>query len=270
MELISQLVSGYKPVVGVVHLPPLPGSPLAIDLDYAVDYAVEEARKLEEAGVDAVIVENYGDRPYPLDTAGRLSLASMAVVVREVVRSVSLPVGVNMLRNSAADALAAAYAAGASFIRVNGYCELRASPEGVMTPRARELEELRSLLPRRVAVLADVDVKHSYPLASGYDPAVSLAECVERGLPDAVVVTGPRTGEAPEPGYVAALAAARRSTPLLVGSGVGPHNVRLYWRLADGFIVATSLKRGGVTAGRYDVEKVRRFVELVRELRRKG
>ena len=63
---IKELFSVSKPIIGVVHLPPLPGSPLyrGEDLENIVDYAVLEARKLAEGGVDGVIVENYGDNTH--------------------------------------------------------------------------------------------------------------------------------------------------------------------------------------------------------------
>jgi membrane complex biogenesis BtpA family protein len=268
MELISLLLSGYRPILGVVHLPALPGSPGAIDLDYAIDYAVREVRKLEDAGLDGVIVENFGGKPYSRRSISRLELTSLTVVVREVVRSTSLIVGVNVLRSSALDALAVAYAAGASFIRVNMYCEPRIAPEGVIEPVARQLESLRRGLSTHISVLADIDVKHSYPLAHRYDPLRAARECIERGSAEALVVTGPATAEPPEPGYVAALASIREQAPLLLGSGVSESNIELYWNLVDGFIVATSLKVGARTANSYSAERLRKLVDRVKRLRR--
>ncbi len=262
MALTRLLVSDCKPLIVVIHLPRL----LQRDPDYVIDYAVSEAKTVEEAGADAIIVENYGDTPYVRNRLSRLELAVLTAVVREVVKTVSLPVGVNALRNAAVDALAAAYAGNASFIRVNSYCELREAPEGLLQPIARKLELLRKSLPRRIEVLADIDVKHSYPLVNEYDAATRLRECVERGQPDAVIVTGHATGEAPPPGYVAALREAAKPLPILLGSGLSTENIKLYWSLVDGFIVGTSVKKNRTTVNRVDSALLKKLVETKKKL----
>ncbi len=269
MDLISALLSGYKPLIAVIHLPPLTGSPLAVDPSYVIDNAVNEARKAAEAGVDALIVENYGDKPYAVEPRDE-NVALMSVVVHEVVKETGLPVGVSILRLGWRAALAVATASRASFVRINSYCEVRSSPEGILNPVAAELERFRATLPRRVLVLADIDVKHSKPLEHGYNPAERLAECRERGLADAFIVTSSRTGEPPLPGYVAALKAVADVTPILVGSGVSAENIRVYWDVADGFIVGSYLKKHGVTVNSIDVRRVSKIIEIVGQLRRRG
>ncbi len=198
-----------KPLIGVIHLPPLPGAPLYMEgpydkvgLEELVEYALREARSYAESGFDAVIVENYGDNPYP-PRPGPLQVAAMTRVAAELAKEYrgEMLIGVNMLRNGGLEALAVAYASNADFIRVNSLCETRITPEGVIEPESRRLSTAFKLLKmygseRRIKVLADIDVKHSYPLAR-YTIRDLAKECLERsGIPvEALIITGRLTGD---------------------------------------------------------------------------
>ncbi len=270
MRMGHGLVFEAKPVIGVVHLPPLPGSPRwnpEERLDAILERALSDARALEEGGVDAIIVENYGDAPYAIRVREPETLAATSIVVHEIVKSVAIPVGVSLLRNSGPEAVAIAAVTGASFIRVNAFCEPRASPEGILEPVARDTLLKARALGWRGQILADVDVKHSLPLSPGYDPRWALRETLHRCKPDAIIVSGARTGEAPDPGYVAALRSNAPGVKIVLGSGATPDNIRLYWRLVDGFIVGTYFKLDGVTTNPVDRERVRKMMSLVKRLR---
>jgi len=278
-----------KPLIGVIHLPPLPGSPgyrrarfpdvggSTWGFEDIVEYAVNQARVYESSGFDGVIVENYGDKPYPL-RASVGQVAAMVRIVSSVVKSTSIPVGVNMLRNSGYEAFYVAYVSGARFIRVNSLCEMRVSQEGILRPEARRLsralEELLAyddLYSGRLAVMADIGVKHSSPLVPGQSLQDMIRDCVERsGIPVySLIVTGARTGE--EPGYdrvEEALPVARDlGVQLYIGSGITHANITKYWSIADGFIVGTSVKIGGRTENPVSEEKALALAKLVRHLR---
>ncbi len=256
---------GYKPLIGVVHLPPLLSTHRqGVGVEEAVAYALGEARKYEEAGFDAVIVENYGDKPYHVEWSDHLLTALLTAVSRELTRSLSIPVGVNVLRNDPRTALSAAYAGGARFIRVNAFCEARLAGEGLLQPAAAVVADIRDRLDRVVLVFADIDVKHSIPVSDKQH--LLLADCASRSLADGFIASGPHTGEPPPPGYVASLRSALKPYPVLLGSGVSTSNIKAYWGLADGFIVGTSVKVGTAET-RIDVERARKLATLVRELR---
>ena len=258
-----------KPIIGVVHLLPLPGSPrYRGDFEKVVKRALDDAKKLEKGGVDAIIVENYGDKPYSIRVRDPLTIAAMSVIVKRIVDEVEIPVGVNLLRNSGPEALAIAYVTGATFVRVNSYCETRLAPEGLLEPTMREIELLRSKFTRHILVLADIDVKHSLPLTNS-NATYTAVECIERGYPDALIVTGSRTGSPPAPGEVAAVKKAIGTLPLLVGSGITVENVDAYWNLADGFIIGTYFKKGGITEAEVDLNRVKMFIEKIQRLRSK-
>jgi len=265
-------------VIGVLHLPPLPyvGLRPAQSLEEVIERAVSEARVLEEAGFTAVLVENFGDAPYRKRVRDPLALASMAVVVREVVRGTSLAVGVNILRNSGLEAYSVAVAAGARFIRVNALSEVVVSDSGLLEPEAPRLRAVRANYPW-VRVYADVLVKHGGSLsliaqrAAGELKSLALDDVVrevvldyvERGRADALVVTGGRTGEPPP---TELLKAVRRYSPVpvVVGSGATPENVGELLRYSDGVIVGSYIRRDGRAGNPVDAERAKRFVEAVR------
>lgn len=253
-----------SPVVGMVHLPPLPGAP-GFDGDRVAirERAVADARALEAGGVDAVLVENFGDAPFYPEDVPKHTVADVSVLARGVVEEVDVPVGVNVLRNDADAALSAAAAAGASFVRVNVHVGASVTDQGVLEGRAFETMRERDRLAADVAVLADVDVKHATPLGGRPLPE-RVADVVERGLADGVVVSGSGTGRAADDDTVAAvretLADVAPSTPLFVGSGVTSESVSATLSVADGAIVGTALKEGGETTNPVDVDRVRAVV----------
>ena len=185
-------------LVGVIHLNPLPGSPRSsLTMASLRARTAEDALALAAAGFDAVLVENFGDAPFYRDAVPPETVAAMAVLVG-VARSASgLPVGVNILRNDGASALAVAVATEARFIRVNILAGARVADQGVIqTDSARLLRMRRHLDAAGVGIVADVGVKHSTSLGANGDEAVAeeAVEVVERALADVVVVTGVRTG----------------------------------------------------------------------------
>ncbi len=257
---------GEKPLIGVVHLPPLPGSPrYGGDMGEVLERALSDAEAYYSAGITWIILENYGDHPYQV-RAGPATVAGMAVAVREVRRALPDAVlGVNMLRNSGPEALAVAHAAGAQFVRVNALAEVMEAPEGLLEPVGREVAMLRRLLgAQELGVFADVKVKHASPLGSRSLEEVAR-DAVARGGADAVIVSGPRTGEPPSPEEVSR--AYSCGAPVLIGSGVTVSNLRTFWKLADGFIVGTYLKKDGVTTNPVDPVRVKRLVEEYVKLR---
>lgn len=252
-----------KPLIGVIHLPPLPGSPAhgGEPLEEVLARALRDLRALEEGGADAAIVENFGDRPFAKD-ADKATVAQMAVITRELVRSARIPIGVNVLRSDGVAALSIAHAAGAAFIRVNVFSGVALTDQGLIEGCAREVLSLRKALGARVAILADVHVKHAYHFGDLEDAARDAA----RNGADALIVTGRATGAPAEPGDVVRAKAAS-ALPVLVGSGVTPENVGLY-READGFIVGSWLKYEGIVENPVDPERVQQISQILRVLER--
>lgn len=253
----------------MVHLPPLPGSAgsfaagPALTMDEIIDRAVREATLLTKSGFDALIVENFGDAPFAADCVPPETVAAMAVVVSDVVRSVAVPVGVNVLRNDALAALAVAAASGAAFIRVNVLSGTYATDQGIITGRARELLLRRAQVAPQVRIAADVHVKHAVPLSQ---PIVALAaeETAYRGGADVLILSGPTTGRPADLDVIRRVRRAVSAWPLWIGSGVTAETVVDYLSTADAVIVGTALKEGGRTTAPLDAARVRAFVKAAR------
>lgn len=252
-----------KILIGMVHLKPLPGSYLyGGNLDEIIEHAIGEAKKLEEAGFDAVMVENFGDVPYP-KTVGKITVAAMSVVAKAIREETSLPLGINVLRNDGIAAYSIAYAVKADFIRVNVLSGVAYTDQGVIEGIAHELAKLRRLLPSSIQVFADVHVKHAYHLGEFED---ALRDTVERGLADAVIISGRATGCEVD---LERLKKAKEIclVPIIVGSGTTYDNLPKLWKYAHGFIVGTWIKRDGETKNNIDPKRARKIVELVKNLR---
>jgi len=259
-------------LIGVVHLPPLPGDPLhAGDEGFAgvERRALEDAAALARGGADAIIVENFGSAPFPKGTEGQRipphHVATLALVARECGRHTGLPVGVNCLRNDAVSAVGIAAAASLAFVRVNVHTGAYVTDQGIIEGEAATTLRYRRALGAegRVAVLADILVKHATPLAP-LDPAQATRDALERGLADAVIVTGEATGAPVSRPLLEAVRAAAGDRPVLVGSGLSPANAADLAPLADGAIVGTWLKRGGDVRAPVDEARVRDLAAALR------
>lgn len=247
-------------LIGACHLEPLPGSPrYAGRMAPLIERAVRDARAYAEGGMAGVLVENFGDAPFYPDDVPKETVAAMAIIAAEVRRAVSIPVGVNVLRNDAAAALAIAAAAGLAFVRINVHVGVMATDQGLLEGRAHETLRMRSRLAPDVKLFCDVLVKHGRPVG-GADTVLAAEETIGRGLADAVILTGEATGRAVDLSELRRVRTALGSAPVLAGSGVSPEMVRAVLEHADGAIVGTSLKRGEVTEAPVDPVRVRALV----------
>jgi len=264
---LAELFGTQKPILGMVHLWPMPGAPgyTGYGVDTIIEHAIRDARALADGGVDGLIIENMWDIPF---RAGAHlppeSIASHAVVARAVGQAVNLPFGINLVHNGGVACLAIAIAAGASFIRVcmftgAGVWEAGSWDEGCAAELMRRRKDLGA---EHVKILADVDKKHSVRF-----PGIDLATHIEwtrfSGA-DALIVSGRMTGDAPDLDKVREAKRLSGDRPLLVGSGAAEENIAAFLAVADGVIVGSSLKEGGVCENAVDVERVRRFVKAAK------
>jgi len=265
--VLEALFGVSKVFIGVVHLSPLPGSPRwSGSMEGVLTRAQEDALALAEGGADAVVVENFGDAPFSTGPVGPHTVSAMSLAVQAVKDVVSLPVGINVLRNDPQAALAIAAATGVRFIRVNVHYGVMAADEGIIEGRADETLRYRRTLgvDTAVKIFADVLVKHAQPLGVSAISHVAR-ETVQRGLADAIIVTGPATGS---PAALHDLQTAKDAVPqapVLVGSGLDESNVAEFMSVADGAIVGTSLKLGGLIHNRVDPARVQRLARLIKQ-----
>jgi len=245
----------------MVHLRPLPGSPrYGGEIDPVLEAAVADLAGLAQGGADGAIIENFGDAPFFPGSVPPVTVAAMtatAVFLRAHAPKDFL-LGINVLRNDAAAALSIAAVSGATFIRVNVHTGAVVADQGIITGQAHETLRLRAALGKPIAILADVGVKHAVPLAAR-SIEEEARDAAERGMADAILVTGARTGE---PVDREQLISVRRAVPgvmVLCASGVDLDTVRVLEPHCDGFIVGTWLKRNGRLEEPIDVARVRQM-----------
>ncbi len=263
---LPDLFGAPRPVVGMVHLPPLPGAPRwAGSMAAVLERALADARALADGGVQGILVENFLDAPFYPDRVPPETVAAIAVAVAEVARAVRVPVGVNVLRNDAAAALGIAAATGARFIRVNVHTGVMLADQGWLEGRAHETLRLRArLFPAQPpAILADVLVKHAVPPAA-LDLAQTARDTWHRGLADGLILSGEETGAATDAARIRAAKAAVPDAPVWIGSGLTPENAPALSAAADGAIVGTALARGGRAGAGIDPERVARLMDALR------
>ncbi|HVF66226.1 MAG TPA: BtpA/SgcQ family protein [Pyrinomonadaceae bacterium] len=260
--------SRSKPLVGVIHVGALPGTPRSrVGVDELTDAAVREAAVYRDGGVDALMIENMHDVPYLRGSVGPEVVASMAVVGRAVKSESKLPVGVQILAGANVEAMAVAHAAGLDYVRVEAYAFAHVADEGIIESSAAKLLRFRRKIGADgVRVWADVKKKHA---AHALTADVSLGEtaaAVEFMLGDAVIVTGSTTGEPPRAADVRE-AKSHCRIPVLLGSGVTVENVAEFYDTADGFIVGSYFKESGLWSNAVESARVERLADALRYLR---
>jgi hypothetical protein len=255
---------GQKTVIGMLHLLPLPGSPRStLSLPDITEHALRDADALSTGGIHALLLENFGDTPFHPARVPPHTVASMTAIATEVHKRFPLPLGINVLRNDGQSALAIALATGAAFIRVNVLCGARVADQGLIHGIAHDLLRDRAMLrAEHVKILADVDVKHSAPLAPR-DLKDEIEDTLRRALADALILSGTGTGKSTDLEKVKRAKSLAPQTPLLVGSGITPETIEHYLAHADAFIVGTSLKSEGIPTNPVDPARVR---DLMRRL----
>jgi hypothetical protein len=234
------------PVIGMVHLRPLPGSPrYAGDFDAVIEAAVADARIWQEAGAHGLMMENFGDVPFFKDNVPSETVEAMTNVAGAIRSAVpELPLGINVLRNDGLSAVTIAAAVGASYIRVNVLSGAAVTDQGLIEGRAAEIMRYRQAVGADIKVLADVRVKHAAPLAER-PLQDEVAELVHRAGADAVIVSGSGTGKPTDPSHAAEVKRYAGDTPVLIGSGADADSIPQLKGACDGFIVGSAAKPGG-------------------------
>lgn len=260
----TDVLSAPTPIVGVIHLPALPGYDASPGLDAVLAHALADLGAFVAGGVDAVLVENEGDRPHRVK-AEPDTIACMTRIARAVVREAGdLPVGVEILLNDPRASLAVAHATGARFIRTDYFVDRMERPEhgGEMAIDPAGLLAYREALGAAgVLILADIQVKHAR-MIEPRPLSISAMLAGQHGA-DAIIVTGDLTGLAPSMADVEEARRGASAVPVLVGSGLDDANAGRLLGAADGAIVGTFLRTGGAV----DAERLRRLMDAVHAVR---
>jgi len=253
-------------LIGVVHLPALPGSPFhTLSMAEIRARALADAETLIFAGFDGIIVENFGDAPFQSHSVGPHTVAAMTLLVREVIDLTKrvaperhTAVGVNVLRNDAKAALAIAKMTHASFIRVNVHTGAMVTDQGIIQGQAYETLLYRKRLNASAAIFADVMVKHAHPLGPA-DIRNMARDTFSRGGASALILSGSGTGQPADPERLRTVREAAPGAPILLGSGATLDSFDTFAPLTDGMIVGTALKEEGQVERPIDLERALAF-----------
>lgn len=263
MEL-QHIFKSPNPIIGVVHLLPLPTSPRwGGSLKAVIARAEQESTALAAGGVDGLIIENFFDAPFTKGAVDPAVVSAMSLVVQRVKNLVPLPIGINVLRNDACSAMAIASCVDAQFIRVNVLTGVMETDQGLIEGEAHRLLRYRRELGSDVKIFADVLVKHARPLGAP-NLTTTVHETIERGLADGIIISGWETGSPPNLGDLELAIDAAKNVPVFIGSGANWENIPSLIQAANGAIVSSSLKRRGQIDQPIDPIRVSRFVEAMR------
>ena len=262
-DIIKSMSGGGKILIGMVHLLPLPGTlRYRNNMDEVERQAIGDAVAIETAGFDAIMIENMGDAPGGEHLEPH-QLAAMAAIGMLIRKKVSVPIGVSASFTDAKSALAIAAAINAQFIRCPVFVDTVITSYGVIGPHAKEAVLYRKFLGMdSVKILADVQVKHSQMLAETRSIQDSAATAEKYGA-DAIIVTGTGTGVQASSEQLVSV----RNTvkiPLVIGSGFRADNAAEQFKIADGAIVGSSLKVGGVIKEPVSEELARKLVRAAK------
>jgi uncharacterized protein len=256
-----RLFTSRKPVIAMIHVGALPGTPAARSrLSETERAALAEAKTYRSCGVHGLMLENMHDTPYLRGEVGPEIVSAMAIIARAVKDASGLPCGVQILAGANLEAMAVAHVAGLDFIRAEGFAFAHVADEGLIQSSAAKLLRYRKQIgAERVQVWADVKKKHSSHAITADIDIGATAEAVEFMRGDAVVVTGSVTGDAPQLGDIAD---AKRSCrlPVYLGSGVTAENLATFYDAADGFIVGSYFKASARWQNAADAKRVKRFM----------
>lgn len=264
-QSMFDLFETETPLIGMVHLKPLPGSmAFAGDFEVVVESGLRDAAILERAGFDGIVVENMGDKPFAVGRVSLDQVVCMAAIVREIAKQVSIPVGVNIQFNAVWEEAAIARWCGARFIRVEVLTDTVLTPAGLCKPSCNLLaDEMRKWQGRNPMIFADVQVKETV-MAHPVSFQTSCKWVCESKLASALIVTGEGTGKA-TPLEKVDVAKEVSSLPVLVGSGVTMDTVTNIIRKSCGVIVGSSLKTDGDVSNPISPEKANEFIRLAKK-----
>jgi uncharacterized protein len=266
--MLETIFRQAKPVVAVIHVGALPGTPAhRQSIAEIIATAVEEAQLYRAGGVDGVAIENMHDTPYLRGSVGPEIVAAMALLGQAVKAASGLPTGIQILAGANLEAMAVAHAANLDFMRAESFAFAHVADEGLIESSAAALLRYRKQLgAERIQVWADVKKKHASHAITADISLGATAEAVEFMRGDAVIVSGNVTGEPPR---LAAVCEAKTHCrlPVLLGSGVSAENIAEFYPAADGFIIGSYFKAAGHWANPVDAQRVDSLMNVVRKLR---
>jgi membrane complex biogenesis BtpA family protein len=268
--MLETLFPVKKPVIGVIHLRPLPGAPRYANEPVKDIYAaaVADARTLAEGGIDGIILENASDMPFARpEHIGPETVAALTAACLAVRGAVDTPIGITCVANGVIPGLAIAKAVGARWVRANQWVNAYVANEGILNGPAPEAMRYRSRIRADdVAIFADVHVKFGAHAITADRSIAEQATDAEWFDADVLIASGTRTGSPTEPREVEEVRDGT-NLPVIVGSGLSAEQVPSLFGVADGAIVGQWLKHDGRWWNAVDPRRVEKLMNAVSTVR---
>ena len=264
MKKFKSIFKKEKPVIGMIHVKALPGTPkYSLDSAHIIDETLKEAQIYKKAGIDSIMIENMHDIPYIKDGVGHEISTLMALIAYEIKRNTKLPIGIQILAGANKEALAVAKASSIDFIRAEGFVFAHTADEGIIEAQAGHLLRYRKQIDAdAIAVFTDIKKKHSSHAITQDVSLLDTAKAARFFLSDGVIVTGNHTGSEASVDELKALKDVL-DFPILVGSGITQDNVAKYLPICDAMIVGSYFKEQGYWENQLSYERVVNFMETV-------
>jgi len=264
MQKFKSIFKVDKPVIGMVHVKALPGTPKHnLSVNQIIVHAVEEAKLYKKAGINSIMIENMHDVPYLKNGVGHEVSSLMTLIAHYIKRETNLPVGIQILAGANKEALAVAKSANIDFVRAEGFVFSHVADEGIIEAQAGELLRYRKQIEAdNIAVFTDIKKKHSSHAITSDVSLLDTAQAARFFLSDGVIVTGNHTGSEASLEELQGLK-SKLDFPVIVGSGITKDNIKKYLPVADAFIVGSYFKENGYWENKLSYDRIAGLMELV-------
>ncbi len=255
----------YKPIIGMIHVDALPGTPkFKNDIPSIIKKAKEEALLYKSLGIPSLMIENMHDIPYLNRNVGPEITSLMSIILYEIKQLFGLPTGIQILAGANKEALAAAQSAGADFIRAEGFVFAHVADEGIFNSDAGELLRYRRYINAdNIQIFTDIKKKHSSHSITADTDILETAKAAEFFLSDGVILTGLSTGTEPSLDEIKNVK-SNINIPVIAGSGITADNVNEYFENCDGLIVGSYFKKDGKWYNPIDPERVDKLLKKIK------
>ena len=250
-----------KILVGMIHVPALPGTPKNyLTKKEIINKCVKEAKILKKHEFNTVMIENMHDIPYTKNIHPRVPKI-MAKIGKEI-KKLGLYCGIQILAAGNKQALKAAKKANLDFIRAEGFVYAHIADEGYIESCAGELLRYRKKInAEEILIFTDIKKKHCSHSITKDTSIEETAHTAEFFLSDGIIVTGVSTGTQAN---IEEVKRVKKTTklPVLIGSGITSKNLKAYFNHTDLFIVGSYIKEKGYWKNELDEIRIEKLKYL--------
>lgn len=268
MKKFQELFIGNKPIIGMIHIDALPGTPKSSkSVKEIIAKALSEAKLYESNGINTVIIENMHDVPYLNRNVGPEITSAMSVIGYEIKNKCNVKCGIQILAGANKEAVAVAHTAGLDFIRAEGFVFGHLADEGYIDSDAGELLRYRSQIgAEKILVFTDIKKKHSSHSVTSDVDILDTAKAAQYFLSDGLIITGKSTGEEIDINDLKLLK-DKVKIPLILGSGISDQNIERYYNLADGFIIGSYFKEDGYWENEISEKRIAALLNVIEKIK---